>query len=150
PENPNPEIPEDPSPEDPPVDPITPEESLTFLPIQIMELLPNPGTPKTDANDEFIELYNPHNELVDLAGYRLETGSEFNHVFTFGSRTIAAQTYMVLYAAETNLTLANSGGKARLLDPAGVVVSETAVYDAAKDNMSWTFTGSTWQWSTTP
>src|SRR5687768_15375184 len=47
--------------------------------IQITELLPNPAPPATDADDEFVELYNPNDEIVDISGYKLQTGNSFSH-----------------------------------------------------------------------
>src|SRR5262249_40824305 len=61
-------------PSDPPSDPpATPPP--VYLPINITEMLPDPVAPATDANDEFIELFNPNSTAVDLAGYVLKTGS---------------------------------------------------------------------------
>lgn len=159
-----PELPENPPveepvehPEVPEQNPAEPAESETptapaeqpVLPIYITELLPNPGSPKTDANDEFIEIYNPNNEAVDLEGFILETGNSFSYSFLFGSRVIGPGQYVVLMASETNLTLSNSGGKARLIHANGTVLSETTSYDVAKDDMAWALSGSSWQWTTT-
>lgn len=155
PSEPTPEVPEEsaepeaPEPENPEPTPESPQ-SPVVLPIHITELLPNPGSPKTDTNDEFIEIYNPNTEPVDLEGYRIETGNEFRYSYIFGSRVIGAQQYIVLTSAETNLTLANGGGRARLLHTNGTVLSETMPYDTAKDDMAWAIIGSTWQWTSSP
>lgn len=142
PEVPEPQNPEEPSPESP--------QPQAVLPIHITELLPNPGSPKSDMNDEFVEIYNPNNEPIDLEGYKLQTGNEFSYSFTSGARVIGAQQYMVLTAAETNLTLANGGGKARLVHANGTVLSETMPYNEAKDDMAWAIVGSSWQWTSSP
>lgn len=118
---------------------------------QITELLPNPASPATDANDEFVELFNPFGDDIDLEGYKLQTGSTYSHSYTFkGSDIIAANSYEAFYVSQTNATLANSGGQARLVSPAGQVVSETLAYGTADDGEAWAWNGSSWQWTTTP
>jgi hypothetical protein len=118
--------------------------------VYITELLPNPALPQTDANDEFIELYNPNASAVDLTGYRLETGNSFSYRYTLDGHIIAPYSYLVLYSKDTGLVLSNSGGRARLLAPDGTVVSEAAPYGTAKEGVSWVFDGAGWQWSISP
>ena len=125
-------------------------ETTPLLPIRINELLPNPAPPQTDDKDEFIELYNPNNEALDLAGYKLQSGNSFSYSHTFDSESIEPLSYLVLYVDDSGLLLANSGGKARLINPAGQIVNETNPYEDADDGDAWMFDGSAWQWTTTP
>lgn len=118
--------------------------------LQITELLPNPASPQTDAQDEFIELYNPTDQIVSLAGYKLQTGLTYNHSFTFTDQALAPFSYQAFYSGETGATLANSGGKVRLIAPSGEVISQTTEYTAAADGRAWVWDGSSWQWTTTP
>jgi hypothetical protein len=126
------------------------EPDQPVLPLLITELLPNPGSPKADAADEFVELYNPNDVSIDLANYRIETGSDYSYHFVFGSQTIEPHQYLVLTSSETNLTLSNSGGRARILHPDGSILFETSPYSQADDDMAWVLIGGSWQWSTTP
>lgn len=121
----------------------------TPVKIQITELLPNPAAPLSDTNDEFVELFNPSNKTVALKDYKLLSGSNLKTAHTFQGETIPPNSYTVFTSGGTNLSLTNSGGKVQLLAPDGSVLSETAVYDTAKDNYSWSRSGDTWQWSTT-
>lgn len=149
--DPIPELPPDPTPDiDQPSDNQEPAYEGPSQPIQITELLPNPASPQTDADDEFVELFNPNLEPVNLLGYRIETGNSYSYHFEIGDITMAANSYVVVYSRDTSLALSNAGGKARLLNPNGEVVSETSLYDAADDNLSWALLGGIWQWTTTP
>ena len=118
--------------------------------VDITELLPDPAAPATDANDEFVELYNPGSATVSLTGYKLQTGSKYSysHVFTEGS--LAPGEYKAFYSKDTNLTLSNTAGKARLLDADGTTMSETADYGAAPTGSSWSFYDWAWAWTSAP
>jgi hypothetical protein len=120
-----------------------------YLPLNVTELLPNPAPPATDDADEYVEIYNPNTEPVDLEGYKVQTGKSYSYTYIFGGGSIAPGAYLVLYSSESNLTLANTGGKARVLDPAGVTVSETDPYDGAADGATWSYIDNTWEWTTT-
>ena len=116
---------------------------------QITELLPNPASPLTDANDEFIELYNPNNAAFDLESYKLEVGTTTLHTYVFPAGTVIAPlTYVAFYSADTGLSLSNSGGQARFRDPAGLVLNETTAYGTVADNQAWILDDGVWQWST--
>lgn len=119
-------------------------------PLIITELLPNPKPPQTDANDEFVEIYNPTSGIVFLADYKLQTGNTYNHSYEFTDESIGPGEYMALYVSTTGAVLANSAGKARLISPRGDVLSETAAYEDAEDGVAWAWAGSVWQWTTTP
>jgi hypothetical protein len=132
--------------------PVLPDTTGLLAPY-VTELLPNPAAPLSDEADEFIELYNPNSRAFDLKGYTLEVGTTTLHEFTFtGSVPLAPLTYTAFYSVDTKLSLANSGGQARLLAPEGTKLSETLAYDAADDGVSWSLNGrgDNWLWSTTP
>lgn len=142
-----PVIPETPGPETPdePMSSVSPDQ-----PLLITELLPNPAAPLTDADDEFIELFNPNSINVSLSGYKLQTGNSYSYSFTFTGQVVPGEGYLVIKSAESNLTLSNSGGKARLLDPTGAVMAETDPYEDAPEGQSWVFNEGAWKWSGTP
>lgn len=131
---------------DPTPDPII----STLLPLQITELLPNPAAPATDANDEFVELYNPNSETVDLDGYRLQTGNSYSYTHAFDNVSLGPREYKAFYITETGTILANGGGRARLLNSSGATVSEVPTYGDASEGMAWASIDGTWQWTTTP
>lgn len=118
---------------------------------KITEIMPNPASPLTDADDEFVELYNEGTQAFDLSGYKLQTGNTFNHSYTFPAGSVlGAGVYNAYYVSQTNATLANTGGKARLVSPTGQIISQTDPYEDADDGQSWAWNGQSWIWSTTP
>lgn len=125
-----------------------PEVIVTLLPLQITELLPNPAAPQTDNADEFIELFNPNSTPVDATGYVVKTGNTLSYSYTVEG-IIPPNGFLVLTSAETPLSLANSGGKARLIAPDGSIVAETVAYEEAPEGQSWALGTAGWSWTTT-
>ena len=118
---------------------------------QVNEALPNPAEPQTDGEDEFIELYSSNDVAFDLSGFKLQTGTTTLHTYAFGAGTmLAPKSFTAFYAIDTNLSLSNSGGQVRLLDPAGNIISQSDSYTSAKDGQSWALANGTWYWTTTP
>jgi hypothetical protein len=117
--------------------------------IVITELLVDPAPPQSDAQDEFIELNNTGDSPINLEGYRLQTGKNFHDSYTVPSQTIEPGEYLAVYSRDSKLALTNSGGAARLLDPAGQVVS-LVNYEKATAGRSWAQFISGWEWTTQP
>jgi hypothetical protein len=128
----------------------TPPATTEYATIQISELLPNPASPQTDDQDEYVELYNPNNFDVDLTGYIITTGANSTYKHNIKGVTIEAGGYSVFYSRDTNLTLSNTAGKATLLDPSGKLLDETEVYSEAAPGVAWIFNQNHWGWSATP
>lgn len=134
--------------------PFIPAADKGLMAPQLDELLPNPAPPKTDAADEFIELYNPNSQAFDLSGFILETGSagsSTRHRYTFLAGTsLPPKSFKAFYSAETHLSLSNSGGQAWLLDPFENVISQSDPYGAAKDGQAWVLAKGQWYFTTSP
>lgn len=127
---------------------LPPEEPDTaYLPVVISELLPDPASPLVDSHDEFIELFNPNDEPLDLFGYKIQAGSSLQYGFIIGEVVLAPGQYRAFTAAETGLTLGNSGSKAQVLDPAGLIAAELVSYDAAPSGQSWSLLDETFAWT---
>ncbi|MBI2285269.1 lamin tail domain-containing protein [Candidatus Saccharibacteria bacterium] len=124
--------------------------SQTYSPIVITELLPNPKSPQTDAENEFVEIYNPNKTAVNLAGYILVTGSLDNHKFTIKEGSLGPAAYKVFYSSTTHLTLSNNEGRAKILAPNGSQIDATADYAKAPEGQSWVYANGKWQWTTAP
>lgn len=131
--------------------PTIPAADVGLTAPQITELLPNPGSPKTDSSDEFIELYNSNAVPFDLSGFKLEVGLTTKHYFTFVAGTkLPARTSVAFYSADTGLSMSNSGGEVWLLDPYGNILGQSDEYGTAKDDQAWALANGKWYWTTTP
>ena len=118
---------------------------------QLTEILPNPKTPQTDDNDEFIELYNPNDKSFDLTGFKLRAGTTTPHDFSFGPGTLLKpKAFTFFLSADTHLSLTNTNGQVKLLDPAGQTVSQTDVYGSAKEGQTWALANGQWFWTNSP
>jgi hypothetical protein len=121
---------------------------------QLSEILPNPASPQTDADNEFIELYNPNSKTFDLSRFMLQTASTSSsttHTYHFpDGTTIAAGAFKVFTSAKTHLTLSNSGGQVWLVDPLGTTLDTSSPYGAAKDGQTWVDASGKWQWTLLP
>lgn len=136
------------------VAPFIPVSDKGLLAPQLSEILPNPTSPKTDAKDEFIELYNPNQRAFDLSGFILESGSTTSsrhHRYTFPAGTqLPPNSFKAFYSSMTHLSLSNSGGQVWLLDPFENLVNKTEAYATAKDGQAWVLANGVWYWTLAP
>ncbi len=127
--------------EAPPED--TPMPTVTCEGMVINELLPNPGG--ADSGHEFIELYNPTNEVIELAGCGLQTSAN-SKVFIFGQHSMEPGSYAAFNDVETGLTLPNSsGGTVWLLTPDNVELQAVTYPGGLEDDVTWALFASGWQ-----
>jgi hypothetical protein len=132
-----------------PVVPVIPAANAGLLAVQLSEFLPNPATPQTDADDEFIELYNPNDRNFDLSGYMLEVGNTGKRRYTFPQGTLLPpRSFVAFFSADTGVSLSNSGSLVRLLDPLGNPLATADAYTTAKDGQAWILANGAWQWTT--
>lgn len=141
------------------IEQISTEASGPFLPAAdtglaapvINELLPNPGAELSDAEDEFIELYNPNDKPFDLTGFQFEIGATTKYTWQFPDGTqLAPKSFTAFTSAVTGLSLSNTSGAARLLDPFGAVLTSSETYGSAKDDQAWALANGTWTWTLKP
>ena len=131
--------------------PVIPAGNVGLKPPQLSELLPNPASPQADADDEYVELYNPNDQPFDLSNYILEAGLITKHRFVFTEATILApRSFVAFFSVDTRLTLSNTSGQVRIIDPLGDVMVETDRYDSAKAGQAWLLANGVWQWTTKP
>jgi hypothetical protein len=113
----------------------------------ISEILPNPSG--TDANSEFIELFNPTASAITLQGCSLQTTANTN-TYSFTNINLQPGEYRAFYSLETSLTLPNSaGGTVWLLSP-NTELQAVTYLSGLDDNVSWANYNGSWQASYQP
>jgi len=113
--------------------------------LDIVELMPDPVSPLTDAEHEYVELYNPNSFAVELAGYKLEAGKDWRYSHTLGAYSLEPGEYLAVFSGTTGVTLSNSGTDVHLVSPSGDEVSAVA-YPKAKAGKSWNVVAGNWAW----
>lgn len=102
----------------------------------ITEMLPD--AVGADTGGEFIEIYNPYDEPVGLAGYKLAVGQNFEKLVSLPSNLeISPKQYLAFYNSTLSFTLLNSSSRARLIAPDSTVVGEIPSYANPKEGHSW-------------
>jgi len=98
--------------------------------INISEILPNPiGSDTT----EFIELYNPSSEDLDISGLKLDDEESGSKAYTFPANTIIkSQEYKVFGRQDTKLALNNTSDSVRILYPDGTIIQEVRFDDVVE------------------
>lgn len=125
---------------------LIPPENATLL---ITELLPNSAS--YDTGNEFIEIYNPNDRVINLKGYNLQLGPSFSKSYPLpADQTIAAKSYKAFSDSQTGLVLPNSSGFVRLTAPAGNTVSTTDIYSEPGEDMAWALLNDAWQYTDQP
>jgi len=117
----------------------------------INEILPDPASPLTDADDEFIELYNPNDTTFDLSDFKLAFGSTSPRRYTFpGGTTLGPKEFKAFTSGDTSISLSNTLSQVWLVAPNEQLVGESKPYQDAKEGQSWAFNGSDWVWTASP
>ena len=115
--------------------------------IFINEILPSPKG--SDAQNEWIEIFNENNFEVDLSGWKIQdvVGTITTYSFPKGAK-IQAKGFLVLRRPTSKITLQNSGDTLKLIQPNGNIINKVT-YKKALLNQSYNLTQKGWQWSQT-
>lgn len=124
------------------------EEQAPILPVTITELLPN--AKGTDKGNEYIELYNPNDTAIKLSNYQLLVGIDNPKSYTLPDILIEPGQYLYFSDTQLGYALANSSGKAAIMDVIGNLIYETDVYSNPKDDMAWALIDGVWQYTNQP
>jgi hypothetical protein len=120
-------------------------ETEEFLPncegIVLSEVLPN--ALGADAGKEFIELFNPTSEDIDLKGCTLELSSEEQYVFT--EEILPAGAYHAFFDSQTGLVLPNAAGGSITLVQGNTELSTLTYPPDMNDDESWVLFSGVWQ-----
>ena len=113
--------------------------------ITINEFLPNPSG--KDEEEEWIEIYNDSDSIVDISSWQLDDATSGSEPFIFPKNSlIAPKGYLVFPRQITNIALNNDKDSVRLLLPEGVVFQETT-YEKPPQGKSSTRTDEGFVWS---
>lgn len=131
--------------------PYMPAGNIGLMAPVVNELLANPGSPQLDADDEFIELYNPNDKPFELTGFKLQVGLNTKRKYKFPAGTILKpKSFTAFYSEQTNLALSNSGSVAELADPFDNVISTADAYGKMKEDIAWALANNEWLATTSP
>lgn len=111
--------------------------------IILNELFPAPDG--SDAELEFIELFNMRDDGIDLIGWSV-TDTKNSFVIPKGT-FIESENVFVLYRPETKISLNNSGDTVYLINPAGEIVQGVEYGKAEPDRAFAYFPQIGWQWT---
>ncbi len=111
-------------------------DDFTADAVMINEFLP---APDTVYSDEWIELYNPLDETVDISGYMLDdavnTGSA-PYTIPAGT-TIPAFGFALFNGSVTGIILNNAGDNVTFLRPDGVTIIDSSNYSSIPNDVSY-------------
>lgn len=125
-----------------PPPPLPPPDPITYTSaVRLNEILANPLG--DEEMNEFIELYNSGDSLVDLSLWSIRDASATGK-YVFPSDTkIRAKDFLVFYRSTFKFALNNSDETISLLDPNGEV-RDAVSYSTAKEGVSWNFSAGKW------
>ncbi len=116
----------------------------TYSKIIISELLPNPSG--EEKVKEFIELYNPNKEDVNLTGWQLRDASKTGHYDIMNNIIIPPKGFWVVERGECGFALNNSGSETvKLIAPNDKIVDE-ASYQGSKEDFSYSYNFQKQKW----
>lgn len=128
--------------------PMVISKTQDIYPIGIIfnEILPAPKG--SDAESEWLELYNTNKFTVDLSGWQIrdKVGAVKKHIFPQGGEVLG-YSYLIVTRPQTNITLQNTGDGLELLNPRGIIVDQID-YQKPPTGQSWNKTvDGSWKWS---
>lgn len=102
----------------------------------INEVLPDPKG--NDGENEFIELFNPRSESINLSGFYLDDAEGGSTAYKISDGTlIASGGYLVFYSKDTKIALNNSGDETRLLAPDKTVLLSLKIDKSPHDDRAY-------------
>lgn len=121
--------------------------------LSITELLPDPASPQTDADNEFVEIFNSSSEAVSLSGMKLQVKSTTAANPTtkpLPDTSVPAGEYLVVTSGQIGFALSNSGATVTLLNSDGSVSGAGVAYGKAVTGAAWALGPAGWSWTTVP
>ena len=120
-----------------------------IVPIQLTEILPNAYG--SDVGNEFIEVFNPTDRMVDLSLYSIKVGVAMDKTYSFppGS-TIAPGEYRVFSDSVMKFTLPNTSSRVVLTALDGLLYGDTGAYQSPAEGESFAWFDGAWSYTNQP
>lgn len=116
--------------------------------IFINELMPAPEG--NDAENEWIELYNPNNRELDISNWKIKDHAGTITTYLIPKNTkILSNSYLVFYRRDTKIILNNEEDGISLINSINKVVDATNYKKAGREN-SYNRILNNWKWSNSP
>lgn len=123
--------------------------SWDIVALELVEILPNAHG--SDNGNEFIEIYNPTDRVINLSLYSVAIGQnqEKTYAFPVGA-TIGPHEYRAFSDSSMKFTLVNTSGRVVLKAIDGTMLGDTGVYSQPLEGEGWAWLGSTWAYTNQP
>ena len=120
-------------------------KAADFSKILINEILPSPAG--SDAEEEWIEIFNPNDFEVDLSGWKIQDTIGKTKTYIFPKETkISAKGFLVLKRPVSKITLNNDEDGLKLIDSSGKTIDEIS-YQKAEEGKSYNRGEAGWFWN---
>lgn len=113
---------------------------------EFSEALPNPEG--SDSTEEWIELYNPHDQAINLSGLKIDDEDGGSSPYKLEG-TIQPESYMLISIEDSKITLNNTTDSIRLLGSSNEVLWEVK-YENPTEGMSYALILGNYVWTDTP
>lgn len=125
--------------------PAAPQNGDLSRSLLVTEIMPNPEG--SDADEEWVEIFNPENRPVNLSNWILddEEGGSKPYIFP-SAAVIGPKEYLVLSREETKISLNNSKDSVRLFDFLRNLIFEVS-YAKAESDKSYIKTANGFEWT---
>jgi len=112
------------------------------------EILPSPEG--SDAENEWIEIFNQNNFEVDLSDWKIKDSQGAIATYSFPEGTkIPGLGYLVIGRKESKITMNNDKDSLTIIRPDGKIIDSVS-YEKAPLGQSYNKTRDNWQWSGSP
>ncbi len=113
----------------------------------INELLPN--AEGSDSGKEFIELFNPTDQPIQLKNYVLKLGPAFTKSYLLPELRLEPGQYITFSDTQSGIALPNTGATIQLVSPVGDIISE-ATYSDLDEMVAWALIDNEWRTTYSP
>lgn len=120
-----------------------------IVPLMLTEILPD--AIGSDTGNEFIEIYNPTDRVIDLSLYNIKVGIDSTKPLAFPiGAMIGPGEYRSFSDSVMKFTLVNTAGRVVLTAVDGSQLGDTGIYNSPGAGKSWALIEGAWQYTNRP